>query len=176
MGVQIGEKAPDFLNLKGVDGKTHSLSDYSEKILVFIFSCNHCPYVKAYEDRYNLIHSDYVSKGVQFIVINSNDAVKYPDDSFDNMVKRAQEKNYQFPYLYDEDQSVARKFAASNTPHVFVLDESRTVKYTGRIDDNWEDADAVQEHDLRNALNAVINNQEPPVTSTLPVGCSIKWK
>jgi len=176
MAVQIGEKAPDFANLKGVDGKKHSLGDYKEKVLVVIFSCNHCPYVKAYEERYKSIQSDYQSQGVRFVVVNSNDTVKYPDDSFDNMVKRSQKKQYNFPYLHDEDQGVARSYGATNTPHVFVLDESRSVCYTGRIDDNWENADKVREHDLRNALDAVLKGEKPSVASTLPVGCSVKWK
>ena len=176
MAVQVGEKAPEFSKLKGIDNKKHSLSDFKEKILVMIFSCNHCPYVKAYEGRYKKIQSDYESQDVRLIAINSNDAVKYPEDSFENMIKRAKEKDYNFPYLYDEDQSVAKSFGATNTPHVFVLDESRKLRYTGRIDDNWEDENQVKEEDLRGVLDALLKSQDPSVTSTLPVGCSVKWK
>ena len=128
MALQIGQTAQVFLNLKGVDGKTHGLSDFGEKLLVVIFSCNHCPYVVAYEDRMIAIQDDYASKGVRLIAINSNDAVKYPDDSFEKMKVRAREKGYNFPYLHDADQSVARAFGATNTPHVFVLDEKRALR------------------------------------------------
>lgn len=176
MSLQLGQIAQSFGPLKSVDGKSYGLSDFSEKVLVIIFSCNHCPYVKAYEDRYVALQRDYVSKGVKVIAVNSNDSVKYPDDSFEKMQARAKEKGYNFPYLHDADQSVARAFGATNTPHVFVLDEKRTLRYVGRIDDCWDRPERAKQHDLRDALNALLNGQAPKPASTLPVGCSIKWK
>lgn len=176
MALQLGQTAPDFKNLKNVDGQTKSLSDFSEKILVLIFSCNHCPYVVAYEDRYLALQNDYAAKGVRLIAINANDAVKYPDDSFEKMQVRAREKKYNFPYLHDADQSVARAFGATNTPHAFVLDEKRTLRYVGRIDDSWDRPARAKSHDLRNALDALLAGRDPKPASTLPVGCSIKWK
>ena len=176
MSLQLSQKAPNFVDLKGVDNKAHSLTDYTDQILVILFSCNHCPYVMAYEERYKQIQSDYADKGVKVIAINSNDAVKYPDDSFDNMIHRAKERNYNIDYLYDESQDIARVYGASNTPHAFLLDKERNLRYVGRIDDNWEDANAVQNHDLRNAIEDLLNGKELLVNSTLPVGCSIKWK
>ena len=177
MAVQVGQQGINFQNLKGTDGKSHSLEDYASfPILVVIFSCNHCPYVKAYENRYIQIQKDYESKGVRLIAINANDVVNYPDDSFDNMVRRVKEKQYNFPYLFDEDQSVARAFGATNTPHVFVFDQSRALRYTGRIDNNWEHAEKVSSHDLKNALDDLLAGKDIATSSTLPVGCSVKWK
>ncbi len=177
MTVSVGEKGLTFKDLKGVDGKLYSMEDFSDApVLVVIFSCNHCPYVRAYEDRYVKIQGDYRNRGVRFVAINANDDVKYPEDSFDKMVKRAKEENYNFPYLRDGDQSVARSFGATNTPHVFVFDGARVLRYSGRIDDNWERLDRVRSHDLRNVLDALLEGKAPPVTTTLPVGCSVKWK
>jgi len=177
MTVGVGAKDLGFENLKGVDGQNYSFGDFSDaKVLVVIFSCNHCPYVIAYENRYVSIQKDYSAKGVRFVAINANDDVKYPEDGFEKMIERAKSKHYNFPYLRDEDQAVAMKFGATNTPHVFVFDQKRVLKYSGRIDDNWENPDRVMTHDLRNVLDALIQGKEPPVSTTLPVGCSIKWK
>jgi len=176
MSVKNEQKAQEFLELKDVDGKVYSSQDFKEKILVIIFSCNHCPYVKAYEERYVKIQSEFESKGVRLIVINSNDSKKYPEDGYDLMVQRSNEKGYNFKYLHDETQVVAKSFGATNTPHVFVLDENRILQYTGRIDDNWEDESKVESHDLRNVLNDLLEGKQPRLDSTLPVGCSIKWK
>ena len=177
MTVSVGEKGLTFRNLKGVDGKLYSMEDFSDaQVLVVIFSCNHCPYVRAYEERYVKIQGDYKGRGVRFIAINPNDDVKYPEDSFDKMVIRAKEKKYNFPYVRDGDQSIARAFGATNTPHVFVFDRARVLRYSGRIDDNWERPDRVKTHVLRKALDALLEGKEPPVTTTLPVGCSVKWK
>lgn len=176
MSLQLGQTAQPFQGLKGVDGKSYGLSDFPQKLLVVIFSCNHCPYVVAYEDRYIALQNDYASKGVQVVAINANDSVKYPADGFEKMQVRAKEKHYNFPYLHDADQSVARAFGANNTPHVFVLDAARVLRYTGRIDDSWDRPDRVKARDLRSALDALLGGHEPKPNSTLPVGCSIKWK
>ena len=171
-----GDKAIPF-DLPGVDDKNHALSDYADKeAIVVIFSCNHCPYVRAWEDRMIQIQADYADKGVQLIAINANDATKYPEDSFPKMKERAQEKGFDFPYLYDETQEVARAYGAERTPEVFVFDKNGVLCYHGAIDDNYEDPNAVTKHYLRDALDAVLAGREPPIKETPPVGCTIKWK
>ncbi|MFQ6133640.1 MAG: thioredoxin family protein [Armatimonadota bacterium] len=176
MAISIGSRAPDF-RLKGIDGSEYSLASFAGKqACAVIFSCNHCPYVKAWEDRMVQIQADYADKGVALIAINSNDATKYPEDSFDNMIQRAQEKNFNFPYVADESQEVARAYGAERTPEVFLLDAEGTVRYHGAIDDNYENPDAVQSQYLRDALDAVLAGQQPATAETPSVGCTIKWK
>lgn len=174
--LKIGDKAIPFA-LPGVDGEEHALADYADKkVLVVVFSCNHCPYVRAWEDRMVQIQADYADKGVQFLVINANDAQKYPDDSFEKMKERAQEKGFNFPYLYDETQEVARFYGAERTPEFFVFDSKGILRYHGALDDNYDDPSAVKQHYLRDALDAVLAGQTPPVQETPPVGCTVKWK
>ena len=174
--LKIGDKAIPF-SLPGVDDKTHSLSDYADKeAVVVIFSCNHCPYVRAWEDRMVQIQADYADKGVQLIAINANDATKYPDDSFPKMKERAREKGFNFPYLYDETQEVARAYGAERTPEVFLFDKQGILRYHGAIDDNYENPNAVRRHYLREALDAVLAGQPPEITETPPVGCTVKWR
>jgi peroxiredoxin len=174
--LKIGDKAIPF-DLPGVDGEDHSLADYSDKeVMVVAFSCNHCPYVRAWEDRMIQIQKDYADQGVQLLVINANDAQKYPDDSFSKMKERSQEKNFNFPYLHDESQEVARYYGAERTPEFFVFDSGGVLKYHGALDDNYEDPQAVQHRYLRDALEAVLAGQAPAVMETPPVGCTIKWK
>ena len=168
--------AADF-KLKGTDGKTYSLDSFKDsKALVVIFSCNHCPYVKAYEDRMISIQRDYLSKGVRFAVINSNEDVDHPDDSFENMVKRAKEKGFNFPYLRDDTQEVARAYGATHTPHLFVFGPDRRLAYTGKIDDNWEKPQAVKQQFLRKALDSILAGKVPDPAETFAIGCTIKWK
>lgn len=170
----LGSKAPDF-DLKGVDGKRYSLDSFRDKpILAVIFSCNHCPYVVAYEDRMVSIQKDYAAKGVQLVAVNSNDEVEYPEDSFPNMIKRAKEKGFNFPYLRDETQEVVTAYGAVCTPHVFAFDKSRVLSYRGRIDDS-RDPSRVKSQDLRNALDDLISGSAVRVPDTRPFGCSIKW-
>ena len=173
--LRIGDKALDF-NLIGTDDKTHSLNEFANKYTVVIFSCNHCPYVRAWEDRMVRIQSDYASKGVQLIAINANDASKYPDDSFQNMKVRAREKKFNFPYLRDEDQKVATSYGAQRTPEVFLFDNKRTLQYHGAIDDNYDNPNAVKVHYLRNALDAVLRGEKVATVEIAPVGCTVKWK
>lgn len=174
--LKIGDKAIPF-NLPGVDGKQHALADYADKqAVVVIFSCNHCPYVRAWEDRMIQIQADYADKGVQLVAINANDAVKYPSDSFEAMVERAREKGFNFPYLHDETQEIARAYGAQRTPEVFLFDQQRTLRYHGAIDDNYEDPGAVKHRYLAAALDAVLAGKAAPVAETPPVGCTIKWK
>lgn len=174
--IKIGGKAIPF-ELPGVDGREHSLADYANKQgVVVIFSCNHCPYVQAWEDRMVQIQSDYKDRQVQLIAISANDAQRYPGDSFDSMKDRAEAKGFNFPYLYDESQEVARHYGAERTPEVFVFDRAGILRYHGAIDDNYDQPDAVKQPYLRDALDAVLAGREPPVTKTTPVGCTIKWK
>jgi peroxiredoxin len=163
--------------LPGVDDQQHALTDFVDKqAIAVIFSCNHCPYVRAWEDRMVQIQADYASKGVQLITINANDARKYPDDSFPKMKQRAEEKSFNFPYLHDETQEIARAYGAERTPEVFLFDKSGVLRYHGAIDDNFESLDAVKHHYLRDALDAVLADQEPGSAQSTPVGCTIKWK
>lgn len=174
--IELNTKCPDF-DLPGVDGKNHSLKSYADnKILVVGFTCNHCPYVKAYESRLNELAKEFQSKGVAFVCINSNDSATYPDDSFDNMKKRAEDLGFVFDYLRDESQEVARAFNAACTPEFYVYGEDRKLKYHGRIDDNYQDEAAVKEHYMRDALNDLLSGSEPANPQTSAIGCSIKWK
>lgn len=164
-------------SLTGVDGKTHSLADYAGKEAVaVVFTCNHCPYAIAWEDRFVEIQADYASKGVQILAICANDPEKYPGDNMDAMTQRAQEKNFNFPYLQDITQETAAAYGAERTPEIFLFDKSGTLRYHGAPDDNHEDPGAVQNAYLRNALDAVLAGQTPSIAQTEPRGCTIKWK
>ena len=170
----LGSHAPDF-DLPGVDGRRYSLASFSDRpVLVVIFSCNHCPYVKDYEERMVAIQRDYVAKGVQLVAINSNDEKAYPEDSLPEMVKRAKAKGFNFPYLRDETQEVVGAYGAVCTPHVFAFDKGRVLRYRGRIDDS-RDARKVTSHDLRNALDDLLAERGVRNPDTRPFGCSIKW-
>ncbi len=174
--IKPGEPAIPF-SLPGTDDLTHTLADYSDKtVLVLIFSCNHCPYVRAWEDRMIEIQSDYEHSDVQVIALNANDVSKYPDDSFPKMKERVRNKGYTFPYLYDETQEVARSYGAERTPEVFVFDQHRLLRYHGAIDDNFQEPDNVSKTYLRDALDALLAGETPPMAETRPVGCTIKWK
>jgi peroxiredoxin len=176
VGIPLDTRMIDFA-LKGVDGRAYSLDSFADKkAVVVVFSCNHCPYVQAYENRMVQIQSDYHGKGATLVAINSNDETGYPEDSFLNMVSRAEEKGFNFPYLRDESQEIARLYGALCTPHCFAFDSNRILQYKGRIDDNWRNPNEVKTHDLRNALDAILTNRTPPVRETRPYGCSIKWK
>ena len=174
--LKIGSSAPDF-NLPGVDGKKYSLASFADKkALIVIFSCNHCPYVQAYEGRIKQIQSDYATKGVSVVAINSNEDTGYPEDSFENMKNRAAEQKFNFPYLRDEDQSVARAYDATHTPEIFIFDKERKLAFHGKIDDNWQEPNKVQNHYLRNALDELLSGKEISVPETFTIGCTIKWK
>jgi peroxiredoxin len=171
-----GDEAITF-ELPGVDDRRHTLTDYGDKQAVaVIFTCNHCPYAQAWEDRIVRIQDDYADRGVQVIAISANDPQKYPADSFPKMKEHAQEKGFNFPYLYDESQEVARAYGAERTPEVFLFGKDRTLLYHGAVDDNYDDPDAVTHHYLREALDAALRYEEPPVAETRPVGCTVKWK
>jgi peroxiredoxin len=173
--LQLGQPLPSFKGLKGVDGAIHSHTDYGTPILVVVFSCNHCPYVQAYEDRMMAFQDDYAPKGVQLVAINSNEEEHYPDDSYDGMVKRATARNFNFPYLRDVDQSVAGAFGATHTPQFFVFDRERKLRYSGKLDDNWKEPAEAKEFYLRDAVDAVLDGRPVTVPETHSIGCTIKW-
>lgn len=174
--LQLGQKAPDF-SLPGVDGKTWSLKDFADKkLLVVVFSCNHCPYVVGSEDRMNNFYADYAPKGVGMIAINSNEADNHPTDSFEHMKIRAREKGIKYAYVRDETQEVARKYGALRTPHFYVFDQDRKLQYTGRMDDNPRNPGKETTHELRDAVDALLAGKKPAVQLTNPIGCNVKWK
>lgn len=174
---QIGDIATDF-KLKNIDGSFKSLSDYPDaKGFAVIFTCNHCPYSKAYENRIVAIDKEYKKKGYPVIAINPNNPELYPEDSFSNMKIRAKKKGFTFPYLMDENQDIYPQYGATKTPHVFLLkkeNNANVVKYIGAIDDNHQDANAVKNHFLKDALDALIDNKEIERKTTVAIGCSIK--
>ena len=175
MSIALGTDAPQF-DLPGVDGQSHSLDSYAgAEVLVLVQSCNHCPYVQAWEDRLNAVARDYADRGVRVVAVNSNDADRYPEDSFEEMQKRASARGFAFDYLFDEPQAVARELASERTPEVFVYDRDRRLVYHGAIDDS-RDETAVTQRYLRDALDAVLAGEAPPVAETPPVGCTMKWR
>jgi peroxiredoxin len=175
MSLALAEQAPPF-KLPGIDGKEHSLADYAgSDALVLVQSCNHCPYVQAWEGRMIAIQRDYAERGVRLVAVNSNDAARYPEDSFEEMCARAEREGFNFDYLYDEEQSLARALGAERTPEVFLFDSDRRLVYHGAVDDS-RDADAVTRHHLREALDAMLEEREPTVAETPAVGCTVKWR
>lgn len=175
-GMPIGTPAPAF-SLPGVDGRDWSLDSFADAtVLVAVFTCNHCPYAKAVEDRLVAIQDDYEGKGVRLVGINPNDDERYPDDSFEAMKVRADEKGFNFPYLRDDTGAVARAYDAACTPDVFVFDRDRRLVYNGRIDDNWQEPRAVTRHDLRLVLDAALAGTAVDFEPIPSMGCSIKWK
>jgi peroxiredoxin len=175
MSLAIADQAPTF-SLPGVDGKEHSLADYGDAdVLVLVQSCNHCPYVQAWEGRMKAIQRDYADRGVRLVAVSSNDAGRYPGDSFEEMRARAAGEGFNFDYLYDEEQTLARALGSERTPEVFVFDRDRRLAYHGAIDDSRDDRE-VTRHYLRDALDAVLAGSEPPVAETHAVGCTVKWR
>jgi peroxiredoxin len=179
-GYNVGDQAADF-KLKNVDGKFVSLSDYpNAKGFIVIFTCNHCPFAQAYQDRIIALDKEYKTKGYPVIAINPNDPSLVPDDSYQAMQVRAREKGYTFPYLIDETQEVYKTYGASHTPHVFLLKKEANgklvVKYIGAIDDNYQDASAVTQNYVKNAVDNLIAGKDPDPNFTKAIGCSIKSK
>jgi peroxiredoxin len=175
MSLALGSPPPAF-RLRGVDGTEHELAEYEDaKILVLVQSCNHCPYVLAWEDRMTAIQDDYAGRGVRLVAVNSNDSSRYPEDSFEKMVEHAASSGYSFDYLHDPEQSVARALGSERTPEVFVFDSGRTLVYHGAIDDS-RDETAVTASYLRDALDASLAGGPPPIAVTPASGCSVKWR
>lgn len=171
--LKIGDAAPGFKGIVGIDEKQHGLADYqAAKLLVLVFTCNHCPVAVAYEDRLMALQKDYRAKGVQVVAVNVNNL---PADRLDKMKERANEKGFNFPYLYDAMQKVGHDYGATVTPHVFVLDADRRIAYLGAVDDNMA-VDKVEKPHLRNALDALLDGKKPPKEVTQQFGCSIKYE
>lgn len=174
--LEIGSPQPDF-ELLGVDGKTYSLSNFAEaRALLIVFACNHCPFVIGSEERMKAIYEDYFPKGLELISINSNETDNNPTDSFEHMIERAKEKGFKFPYVRDESQDVARAYGALRTPHFFLFDADRRLRYTGRMDDNPRNPGSETTRELCDAIEAVLAGRCPAVEKTNPIGCNVKWK
>jgi peroxiredoxin len=166
----------DF-SLKGIDEKIYTLSEFSgKKILVIIFMCNHCPYVKAVIGRFIKLQTKYGNKGVQLIGISPNDVTAYPEDSFGNMKLFAKNYSMNYPYLFDESQETAKKYEAVCTPDIYVYDEKKILKYRGRLDDSWKDESQVKSKDLEAAIELILDEKEISFEQIPSMGCSIKWK
>lgn len=173
---KLGDQLPAF-SLRNVDGKRYVNDDFKDaKVLVVLFICNHCPYVKAVEDRIIALARDYQDKGAQVVGICSNDPTDYPDDAPPKLLARWREKKYGFPYLVDESQDVARAFGAVCTPDIYVYGPDRTLGYRGRIDNSPQDPAKATRHDLREAIDALLAGRRPGVEQVASMGCSIKWK
>lgn len=172
---KLGAQCPDF-NLPSVDGHQYKLSSFEQsKALVVMFICNHCPYVKAVEDRILKLARELIPQGAAFIGICSNDPSEYEEDSAENLLRRWKEKEYPFPYLHDSTQAVAKSFDAVCTPDFFVYDQARKLVYRGRLDDNWKEAAKVTRRDLKSAIEKVLTDQPPLERQHPAMGCSIKW-
>ncbi|HLO91715.1 MAG TPA: thioredoxin family protein [Lentimicrobium sp.] len=176
-GYKVGDIASDF-KLKNIDGKMVSLADYKDaKGYIVIFTCNHCPFSVAYEDRIIALNNKYAPLGYPVIAINPNDPIIVPEDSYEKMIVRAKEKNFTFPYLFDEGQKVLPLYGATRTPHVYLLEKTakgNKVAYIGAIDDNHQDASAVKENYVENAIEALRSGKQPAINFTKAIGCSIK--
>lgn len=176
-GYKIGDIAADF-SLKNIDNKKVSLKDYSNaKGFIVIFTCNHCPYAQAYEDRIIALDRKYKKLGYPVIAINPNNPAKQKEDSFEKMQERAKEKGFTFPYVLDEGQKIYPQYGATKTPHVYILQKTakgNQVKYIGAIDDNYEDETAVKQKYVENAVDALLSNKEVKVKETKAIGCTIK--
>jgi peroxiredoxin len=176
-GYEIGDIATDF-SLKNIDNKMVSLKDYKDaKGFIVIFTCNHCPYAKAYEDRIVALDKKYKKLGYPVIAINPNNPEKNKDDSFEKMIVRAREKGFTFPYLFDEGQKIYPQYGATKTPHVYILEKTakgNIVKYIGAIDDNYEDEKEVKVKYVEDAVNSLLKGKEVEVKTTKAIGCSIK--
>ena len=174
--LELGMTAPAF-DLPGVDGSRYSLASFADApALTVVFACNHCPYVIGSEDRMNALYADYGGRGMALVSINSNETDGHPTDSFEHMQQRARDKGFQFPYLRDESQATALAYGALRTPHFYLFDGDRKLRYTGRLDDNPMDASQATTRELRDALDAVLAGKDVPVPLTNPIGCNVKWK
>ena len=171
----IGATAPDF-DLPATDGTRVRLGDIDAELFVYVQGCNHCPYVVAYVERLKALAEAYSGRGVGFVMVNSNDTDEYASDDFPSMQAFAREHALPFPYLWDEDQSVAKAYRTFRTPELLVFDGERRLRYHGRIDDSPKDPAAVTKHDLREALEALLEGRDVAEPETWAVGCTVKWK
>lgn len=174
--LELGAQPPDF-SLPATDGRTYSLADFSDaKVLVVFFTCNHCPYVLGSDDLTRATAEKYAARGVTFVAINSNDTEVHPDDDFDHMVSRMNEKRFPWVYLRDESQDIARAYGALRTPHFYVFDGDRRLVYTGRGVDSPKDPEKITVNDLDRALEQIVNGEQVEVPLTNPIGCNVKWR
>lgn len=178
-GYEVGDEASDF-KLKNIDGKMVSLSDFkSAKGFILVFTCNHCPYAKKYEDRIVELDKKFKGQGYPVIAVNPNDPNVQPEDGYKQMIERAKQKGFTFPYLVDEGQKIYPLYGATKTPHVFVLQKENgknIVKYIGAIDNNYENPNDVSEYYVQDAVNALIKGEPVKMTKTVAIGCTIKVK
>ena len=172
--VKLGSVAPYF-NLPDTLGKNVSIEDFDSELLIIVFTCNHCPYAKAVEDRLIKLGKEY-KNDVDFVLISSNDSENYPEDSPKKMAERHTEKGYPFPYLFDETQEVAKAYSAVCTPDIFLYNDDRKLEYRGRIDDNWQNPEQVEREELKMAIEAVLNGKTIDFEQKPSMGCNIKWK
>lgn len=177
--LSVGDEAPSF-ELPNIDGKMISMADFPDaKGFIVVFTCNTCPYAKAYESRIVALDKKYADKGFPVIAINPNDLEKQPGDSMDEMKKRAEDKGFTFPYLRDDSQEIARAYGATKTPHTFVVNRAGTrhvVEFIGAIDDSANDPADVSETYVEDAVDALLKGQKPAKTEARAIGCTIKWK
>jgi peroxiredoxin len=174
--LEIGKPAIDF-DLPGTDGRRYSLGSFKDaRILVVVFSSNHCPYVVGTEDRMIRFFKDYAPRGLAMVAINSNETVNHPTDSFEHMIERVKAKGFPYPYVRDETQAVARAYGALRTPHFYVFDHGRILRYTGRMDDSPRQPGTEKTHELRDAVDDVLAGRPVRVPLTNPIGCNVKWK
>lgn len=178
-GYKVGDKATDF-SLKNTDGKMVSMNQMKNaKGFIVVFTCNHCPFSIAYEDRIIALNEKYASKGYPVIAINPNDEVREPGDSYDKMIVRAKEKKFTFPYLRDQDQSIATTYGATRTPHVYILEKSGSdliVRYIGAIDNNADEPEKADSKFVENAVESLLSGKSVSNPETKAIGCTIKWK
>jgi peroxiredoxin len=178
-GYQLGDVVSTF-RLKNVDGRMISLADYAgKKGVILVFTCNHCPFAKAYEDRIGALDRKFADQGYPVVAINPSDPIAYEDDTFEQMQERARSKGYSYPYLADANQAVAQAFGATRTPHVFVLKNQGgkfTVQYVGTVDDNPQDPDSVTKRYVDDAVSNLLAGKPVVITTTKAIGCAIKWK
>src|SRR5690625_2943873 len=174
--LSIGEKAPDF-KLPATDGKKYSLSDFDDaKVLVVFFTCNHCPYVIGSNEMTRETAVKFADQGVRFVGINANSSNTNPTDSFEHMVEQMKEKDFQWLYLYDETQKIAKAYGALRTPHFYVFDEDRKLIYTGRAVDNQKNTEKITFNDLDPAITDEHANNHTSGAPTNPLGCNVKWE
>ncbi len=171
---EVGTSCPDF-SLKATNGKNYSRKDFDGSALLVMFICNHCPYVKAIEDRLIDLGHKFKSKNISVVAVCSNDGENYPEDSFENLKKRAEEKKYPFIYLHDETQQVAKDFGAVCTPDFFLYDKNHKLFYRGRLDDSWKEPDQVKNQELALAAELMLSGQKAPSEQKPSMGCNIKW-
>ncbi len=178
-GYKVGDEAKDF-KLKNVDGNMVTLKDDKDaKGYIVVFTCNHCPFAQAYEQRIIDLDKKFRPLGFPVVAINPNDPTIVPDDSFENMIKTAKDKSYPFPYLFDETQEIAKAYGATKTPHVYILNKSKSklvVSYIGAIDNNTDDASKADKKYVEDAVNELLAGKSVTLTETKAIGCSIKWK